>query len=465
MTRYVLPVLATSLIAWRAMPACADEDERASSASAEETLSEAGGDQKASGARDGWRSGRLHMLLRMPARTVGTVVAVPGNLFRHGRVRPVFEKRKLGRFVFSPTLSISERVSDNVFQIDRDEVGDWITTVSPGLKLEAPFGDGHSLFAQYMAHLVRPASHVAELSTEDHTLLLESELSLSDSLSLTLEDNLSRTTVPADDVGDRPDQFYYNEARAALEWEIGEKWRAEMAAGHEVTQFRTHETGIDDFHAPRTQYTLFYGLTSNVSLLVDHAYKHMFNDNDTRLNDVPEDTDNDNHTVSLGLELGEELPVHGRVQAGLSRKNFGDHREEDVHTWVFSADLTWDATDSLAVALAGSRSIEETTLSAANDNSGRTFISTALEASIEYELAKDWFLLAGASLIKDRYKQRGEFDNHRVDWLPAVSVGLAYQPAEWLRSEIRYEHYDNHSSADGESWRENTAAFSVSVGF
>ena len=65
----------------------------------------------------------------------------------------------------------------------------------------------------------------------------------------------------------------------------------------------------------------------------------------------------------------------------------------------------------------------------------------------------------------NNYKQRGELDNHRVDWLPAVSVGLVYQPAEWVRTEITYEHYDSHSNADGESWRESTAVFSVSVGF
>ena len=239
----------------------------------------------------------------------------------------------------------------------------------------------------------------------------------------------------------------------------------ETASGHELTRFRRHESRIDDFHAPRAQATVFYKLTPNVSLLGDYAYKHMFNDNDTRLNEEPEDTDNDNHTFCLGLDFGEKLPVHGRVQAGLGRKNFGDTREQDVHTYVFQADLTWDAAEKLAITFGANRSIEETTLSAANDNSGRTFITSTLEFGVEYEFAKSWFLLAGASMTKDRYKEPGEFDHHRVDWLPGISVGVAFQPVEWVRSELTYEHYDNHSNADDEGWRENAVMFSASIGF
>lgn len=408
---------------------------------------------------------RLRRLLGMPGQAMGAVTAAPGNLFRHRRISPIFEKRKLGRFSIAPTLSLTHRYSDNIFGIDRSETEDYVTTIAPGLKVEVPFGDDHSLFVQYEANIIRPRNYDAELSTEDHFLAIETELKLKDGLTLKLVDNASLQAVPADDREDRPDRFYYNDAKATVAWEINDTWSAETALGHEITRFRQHESRIDDFHAPRAQGTLFYRLTPNVAFLVDYAYKHMFNDNDTNLNDEPEDTDNDNHTISLGLELGEALPVHGRIQAGLGRKNFGDHREEDVHTYVFSADLTWDASETLSICFTANRSIEETTLSAANDNSGRTFITSTLEAGLEYEFDKDWFFLAGASITKDRYKQRGEFDHHRVDWLPGASVGVAYQPVEWVKTELTYEHYDNHSNAEGESWRENAATFSLSIGF
>ena len=408
---------------------------------------------------------RLHELLAMPVRAVGALTGAPARFFLHRRVSPMFEKRKAGRFVITPTLSLTGRYSDNIFGLNENETEDYVATIAPGLKAEIPFGDGNSLFAQYELHVIRPRHYHAELATEDHYLAVEAELKIKDGLTLTLTDDASRQTVPADDHEDRPDQFYYNDANATLTWELNDKWTAETALGHEITRFRRHESRIDDFHAPRAQATVFYGLTENVSVLVDYAYKHMYNDNDTKLNDEPEDTDNDNHTVCLGLEFNKDLPVHGRIQAGVGRKNFGDTREEDVHTWVFESDLTWDATDKLAINLSGSRSIEETQMSAGNDGSGRTFITTTVELGAEYSLTDQWTLSAGTSLTRDRYKQRGEFPHHRVDWLPGIACGLAYQPAEWVTTELGYEYFDNHSNADGETWRESAFTFTVAVGF
>jgi len=401
----------------------------------------------------------------MPGRVVGAITGAPARFFLHRRVSPLFEKRKAGRFLITPTLSLTGRYSDNVFGLNESETEDYVFTIAPGLKAEVPFGDGNSLFAQYELHIVRPRNYDAELSTEDHYLALETEFKLKEGLTLKLQDDASRQTVPADDHGVRPNHFYYNDASATLSWELNDKWTVETVGGHEITRFRRHENRIDDFHAPRAQTTVFYGLTENVSVLVDYVYKHMYNDNDTKLNDEPEDTDNDNHTVSVGLELGENLPVHGRVQVGVSRKDFGDWREEDVHTWVFESDLTWDVTEKLSLCAAGGRGIEETQMSAANDNSGRTFITTTVELGAEYQLSDQWTFSAGASVTKDRYKQRGEFPHHRVDWLPGVTVGIAYQPAEWVKTELTYEHYDNHSNADGETWRESATTFNVAVGF
>jgi len=402
----------------------------------------------------------LRRMLSMPATVAGTFLAGPSRFFETRTMQAVCCEREIGGLSLCPVLRVTGRYSDNPYHESRHETEDWFLTLSPGLKLTAPFGDGNSIEAKYHADILKPRHQVGREATEDHILELTTHLGLADDLIMKVENDLGRLTF--DEARDpKPAWFYYSDNKATVEWAVNDKWALEAAGGYQLARFTRHEIQIDDYDSPYGQATAFYQLTPNVSALSEYAYKFI-----RKRNDLPgQDRDNDNHALSIGLVFGEQLPVHGRFQVGWGAKSFQDSSIEDIQTYVFKGELNWDVTKKLTVSLGGRRSIEDTFRAAQVINRGRSLITESVELGAAYALSQDWTLFSGLSHGRDRFTGVGDFDGHRKDTTVGATIGVAYEHTKGICTKLTLGHFERHSKAAGEDWQRNDVTLSTSIGF
>src|ERR1700686_1729737 len=87
------------------------------------------------------------------------VLCVPAPAFSAGNLH-------FGMLKVHPFISVQETYNDNIFAVPNNTTSDWITTITPGIKMELPYG--RNLFtADYRAVMDRYASNSSE-NTTDH---------------------------------------------------------------------------------------------------------------------------------------------------------------------------------------------------------------------------------------------------------------------------------------------------------
>lgn len=100
----------------------------------------------------------------------------------------------VGNFEFTPSISISELYDDNIYIANAYQTSDWITTISPGIKLNF-VSENNNLFFNYSPSVVRYKNE-NQNNTIRHSGSLAFNENLTNHLTFNLADTLARSEDP-----------------------------------------------------------------------------------------------------------------------------------------------------------------------------------------------------------------------------------------------------------------------------
>lgn len=366
----------------------------------------------------------------------------------------------LGPLKVHPFLEVSESYDDNIYLAPSQEEEDFVTVVSPGVRLELPFLGRHSFQAGYRADLYAYTDNDME-NRQDQKADALLHLDFPVGLEVKLGDVYTHGAEPRTHEFPGGKRFYDdNRAYAQIGYRFLDVWKTELSYENIYHRYADqpwhHESSHQDngFGA-----TLFFRFLPKTSFLVEY---HVVDTNYAYLShDI---RDNRAHTVYGGLYWDPTAKLSGALKGGYTWKRFRKREvaeENNANTWSIASDLLWRATDRTQLKLTAEREYRD----------------YLLEPNLYYRITTGTLtfnqkILTKLTFIAHGYVERDEFgrktfnpdrdrDMRRRDTLWGAGAGLLYQIQEWLSAELDYTYRDRNSNFNFYDYKDNLVILTV----
>lgn len=406
------------------------------------------------------------------------------------------------RVFFSPSLSVSEEHTDNLFLTEEDEESEFLTVLSPraafsvaGKRLgwELSYEPGFVFYDEY-----------DELNTVRHSASLNGEHQLSKHLKLTLADRFSKTEEPnrsldytiQDPDSEEPlpleeridytirtsrEPRYINDALARLDYQFGPEDRVYAAFNNRIFRDENPEGEDSERYTPSTGFE--YWLDSKNGLRGDVSYtRGLFEEQSEDLHNVEgdlryshrfdrfltgfteythfysgfDDSKDDYHVYNPSAGARYTFARDANIE--LSLGYFIQDRKEGDNESGVTANLDIDKDWSnrrWAFRLSGSSGYEQTYFG--SENLGFTEFYQA-RGALEYSFTK----YLRSSLSADyRYSKYLDVEPEREDHVASAKGGLTYQASQWISLSLNDTYRVVDSGKESGDYRENSVVLRV----
>lgn len=368
---------------------------------------------------------------------------------------------RLGPLRIHPGFQVSEEYSDNIYHAATNEKSDYITRLSPSLRLQLPIRK-HVIGLGYKAVFIEAASE-EEYSTTDQYADFLLGLMFPGGLEIKLTDNFKDTSTAPESPTDKRNNYMMNDTMFLLAFGFEERWRIQLDYTHTFRSFDNTEDELDNYVEDAGKGTLFFKIFPKTSFLLEYRYSHRDNED----LDQPTTSDNENHTVHAGLSWAPGAKLSGAIKAGYAKKVWETSTLEDEATTSIDTDVTWHATEKVSLGLMAFRRIVETLESLERGSSagfGMTYITTGGNLSFHHRPNAKISWKAGISYSRDEYNQTGgSTAKDREDARFGGSLSFNYQIQEWLGLGLRYNYVANDSNFDAQEYTENRGMFYINL--
>lgn len=369
---------------------------------------------------------------------------------------------EIGPLTVYPSLGVTEVYTDNYFlEPDDDKRWDFITTITPGLGIQFPFGP-HTFDFDYRSDFILPSRH-DEYDVDHHYLRGMFTFNLPMEITASLGHSWSAESNPPTSLGDRIKRFKRNLTDFSLSYLITDLYGIRLSYSHEFVRFNKDMDSMDDYDSDRISLDFNYNIISETWLFLRGGWR-----SERYPEREPISTDGMEYSVWLGVRTSPNAFIVGSIGAGWSRWEWDDDRAGDpINTYTFRGDLTYQPMDELRLHLALSREIGVTTATTTDNiryGTSRIGTSVSLDAAYEFLFGVSATARAGFSLNEFSGEGPGTVtDEDRKDRRYFVGVGLTYPIMNYFLLALNYDYVTNLSNIDAEDYDENRVTFMLAL--
>ncbi len=317
---------------------------------------------------------------------------------------------RVGSFLVYPSLGVREEYNDNIFATNGDALGDLITRIQPGLRIDSDWAN-HALSLQGSGDIGRYLDNDEE-DFEDYDVSLSGRVDVQRSTNvrgrLRYQKRHEERGSPDDVSGAEPTEYdifsanlqgFHNFGRINLT--LGGNYRIlnfDDVPGSPGVIINNDDRDRDIFEG---SLRVGYEIVPKYEAFVRGTYN--FRDYDSEVGDpslpIPLDRDSDGFEIVAGVEVDFGGLVFGDFFAGYSRQSFDDSQLDTVDGPTVGAEITWTVTPLTTIVGSIERDIVETTSAG---SSGR-FLTTG-RLSADHELLRNLLIGADAAVTHDDFE-------------------------------------------------------------
>ncbi len=349
---------------------------------------------------------------------------------------------ELGPFRILTSLDLSGEYNDNILLAPRDELDDFIWTISPGITIELP-ARRWALRLGYRADVIRYTDH-SELDTVEHTVQASAQYNSPIGATFSLQEEFRRTQnfagFPVPELTTRVDR---NENNLRLEggYQFADRWSVGAFYNFFLVDY---DAGAQFDELDRKDHTvggtLFYRVLPKTSVLAEYRYQIVRYDIDS----VARDRDSDAHFVLVGIKGDLTAKTSATIKVGYETKDYDNPARKDFDGLVVEGEIVWKYRDPSQLRLYGGRANIESTFQGNNfyvANYGgvelRHYITSVLILTVRGVVGTNEY--PEVVTVEDETKKRD-------DTFYEAGVGLRYQIRRWLAVEFNYQFLKRDSN-------------------
>ncbi|MBU2623774.1 MAG: outer membrane beta-barrel protein [Proteobacteria bacterium] len=371
------------------------------------------------------------------------LLCIPFQAFAAGNIH-------LGLLEIHPYTLLQETYNDNIFAAATDTKNDWITTITPGIKLLLPTGM-HQFALEYNAVINRYADFSSE-NTTDHNASINADLKLGSLIGLRLNDTYAHGHEPrASSTSGQIEKYDTNAASFSATYQLADTSKVQLDYTRTTWDF---QLGDDrDRKEDLFSIYLYYRFFPKVSAFVEADYIKADYDLETSVL---------NNTVNsgyLGLKWEVSPYTKGTVKGGYFNKDFDTEGQDGINGFSGAIDIDHEFSDYSSLKVVGKRVIHDSPNQAA-----RYYITTG--AYVEY---KHKFIFNISGVVRGSYGTDDYSDPiapetlTRSDRTILGGVGLKYQMRDWLEFALDYNRLDRDSNIEAHDFISNTYALTINL--
>lgn len=358
-----------------------------------------------------------------------------------------------GRLRFRPSVTISERYSDNIYREYQNEEEDYITRLLADVALDLAVAPRNYFTLKYQGdflsyknsenfrndHHFGSFSFTSETSKGSHFLFgAEAKLTAVQPYSIT------------DESKDYTFKYYYGDVALALFdfTELGVRY------SQGTREFDEDQYRDDDYTRHILDCYFLNSRIHSVPLLLQYRFIHQDN------NDIGVySTDYNSHTFFLGGRWATERKLSGALRVGYFWVEFDQEDVDDFDGLAIDTDLVYRFSEITSIALIVERGIRTPT--ASDRETGDYFLFTTAGLTITHQKwSKIRTRLYGFYSLRN-YKELFTQQNVRDDELYRFGISINYIFKPWLSFVAEYRYQRNDSEVVSVEYTENLATLSV----
>jgi hypothetical protein len=371
------------------------------------------------------------------------VLCLPAPAFSAGNLH-------FGALEIHPYVSVHETYDDNIFAVAKDTTNDWITTITPGIKLALPI-QRQTFTAEYNAVINRYSSYSSE-DTTDHNARVLADFKLGSLFGLALSDTYAKGHEPrVSSTSGQIEKFEKNAPSVTATYQLADRSKIQLdytrtSWDFMLSEYRSREEDLVSAY-------FYYRFMPKTSAFIEYDWKNVGYDQKTN------GLDSRVHSGFLGLTWEMTASTRGTVKGGYLQKKFDDASKEEYGTWGASADINHAFSDDASLKITAMRDVNESSALGTN-----YFVTTGAFAEYTHKLTYKISAVVRTSYGVDDYSNAIAPDTEaRCDKTFLGGVGLKYQMQDWLEFALDYNYRDRKSNLPVNDLRQNT--YSLAVNF
>jgi hypothetical protein len=385
---------------------------------------------------------------------------------------------KIGPVLVHPGFDLQEEYTDNVFSEPKNPEYDWITTISPSLLLQLPFGPAkeeagvrkarHLLQVQYRAAITQYVHH-EWIDDVDHLADGLLNLDFPGGLEFTMAQRYYLSFIPPYTKEEQKKDYTESDTLATVSYRFASRYKAELSYKHEVKDFEKPmmwyyhgewKEESDDYSRDEVAATLYYRFLPKTSVLFEYGYYRVNNEDW-----VGPSTDNTNQRVWVGLSWEPGAKITGTLKGGFITKSFDDKEGgSDEDNLGVQCELTYELSPYNRLILVGHREILQTYLTTkTTPNYGSTYVSSGINLGFRHNFTPKINGSAEGVYENLDFKGMGIYNKERQDNRYGGGVSIEYNIQNWLLLGLRYNYIYNNSNFPEQKYKENRTMFRVAA--
>lgn len=359
---------------------------------------------------------------------------------------------RMGSFFLFPSLGVGETYDDNIYLTDSGKIDDYITDVTPSLQLVSNWGRDALNFGA-SADIGRYASHSSE-NFNDYNLSGGGRLDISrrSSLSAGLTYSKLHESRGSPDAanGINPTTYRLAAVNTAFKQQFN---RVHVTLSGTTSNYSYNNVvkaggsiakeDLRDRNEYEGSIRVGYDIVPHYQAFVKTTYykRTYVSAKDTN----GYNRDSHGYGAVSGVRLDLSGKTFGDVFIGYRQEDYKDANLPTIGGLDFGAALTWNATSLTTAKLGVTRSVEESTLSAASG-----YFQTAYRLSVDHELLRNMLIGGNLSYTTDDYK-----GINRTDKLPGLGLYARYMMNRNLYLSAGYNYSQRSSDAANSDYKDN----------
>jgi hypothetical protein len=353
---------------------------------------------------------------------------------------------ELGPFRLLPSLELAGEYDDNILLAPRDEIDDFIWTISPGIAIELP-ARRYAIRVGYRADILRYTDNDV-LDTVHHSVLADGRVNFAGGLGLRISDKFFITDdfagFPVPELTTRVERTE-NTLEVGGDYTLRERFTLDVGYKWFLVDYDDQFNDLDrQDHTVAA--TLFYRVLPKTSVLGEFNYQWIRYDQEP----VARDRDSDGWRIKLGVKGDLTAKTAVVLKAGWEFKDYDNPAREDWDGLIVEAEVIWKYREPSELRLFGGRANIESLFD--DQTLGNNFyVATYGGVELRHFISPRLILrvrgLAGVNDYPDPVTIGAKTDE-RSDTFYEVGAGIRYQIRRWLAVELGYERLVRLSNFD-----------------
>ncbi|MFC1895938.1 outer membrane beta-barrel protein, partial [Thermodesulfobacteriota bacterium] len=361
-----------------------------------------------------------------------------------------------------PGITIDQRFTDNLFQENAGEKSDAVTTVTPAIAVQLPYGRNFYQLT-YHADVIKAWEYDAYDAT--HHFANASLTFNTNMFQVTAADGFSRSSTPPDSPRDIRNDYYQNTASIDAAVRLADRYRLRAFVNNEFQDYDADDRlpgdpdpELDNLTKNEVGLNVFYRFLPLTSVLFEYGLVHTSNTDKNLVS-----TDSDEHRAMIGLTWEPFSKIQGTVKAGYVKREY-DVASRQWEGLGVAGIMTYDYSSSTQYRLTASRKANDTAVTQQQAPYGTYYVTTGADVSLRHGFNYKISALLEAGYSNDDYKEPGLAGLRRKDDRMRAAAGFRYDIQDWLRCTVRYSFVNNDSNVGSEDYTENALSLIVWIG-